>query len=197
MTSGSLLRRGEQVVFPLGEYSMRSPRPEDVADLLPQKNDPEIRALLGGEGPAYTEASMLLWVERHRVAEDEAFFVIVGASGRVVGHVALYRIDRRVGSAEFGILIGDKAVWGTGLGEAAVRWMVEYGFAALSLQRIYLEVIDRNPRARRLYQRIGFLDEGCLRRHQRKGETLVDVYVMGLLREEYQALPSGPLFQAS
>jgi ribosomal protein S18 acetylase RimI-like enzyme len=40
---------------------------------------------------------------------------------------------------------------GTGLIHALERWALDRGFSLISL-----EVVDANPRARRLYQRIGF-----------------------------------------
>jgi RimJ/RimL family protein N-acetyltransferase len=170
----------------LDGYTLRPPEPRDVDDLLPIKNDPGIAALLAGTARAWSRANLLDWVEHHRTAPDEAFFVIADAADRPVGHAALYRIDRAAGSAEFGILLGDRSIWGKGIGSRVTRFLVEYGFDVLDLRRVFLEVLETNPRAKRVYEKLGFVIEGRLRQHQVRDGQPVDVLVMGLLRADYR-----------
>jgi RimJ/RimL family protein N-acetyltransferase len=167
-------------------YALRPPEPSDVDDLLSFKNDPTIADLLVGSGRTYTRDDLAAWIRAHRDAPDEAFFVIVDASDRVIGHVALYQVDRIAGTAEFGILIGDRRLWGQGIGTFYTRFMIEHGFMTVGLRRIFLEVLETNPRARAVYEHLGFVVEGRLRQHRSKGGRFVDVFVMGLLREEYR-----------
>jgi RimJ/RimL family protein N-acetyltransferase len=169
----------------VGEYTLRKPEPRDVEALYRQKNDPEVAELLGGFSTGYSRADLLKWVEIHGQARDEVLFVIADSQDAPVGHVALYHVDHRVGQAELGILLGERSIWGKGVGRACSRWMVEFGFRELNLRRIYLEVLGTNRRAQELYARLGFVVEGRLRQHQLKGGCHVDVILMGLLREEY------------
>ncbi len=169
----------------VGEYALRKPEPGDVEALYRQKNDPEVSAPLGAFSTGYSRSDLVRWVEFHNRATDELLFVIADGQDAPVGHVGLYRIDHRVGQAELGILIGERSLWGKGLGGACSKWMVEYGFRELNLRRVYLEVLETNRRAQDLYARLGFVVEGRLRQHQLKGGCHVDVILMGLLREEY------------
>jgi RimJ/RimL family protein N-acetyltransferase len=171
--------------YAVAGYRLRKPELGDIDAFLVQKNDPEVVALLGGGGTAYTREGLERWVEFHRDAHDEAFFVVADAANHPAGHIALYKIDRVAGHAEFGIMLGDKATWGQGLGTACTRWIIEYGFRELGLRRIYLEVLATNPRARRVYEKLGFRDEGRLREHRMRDGKPVDLLIMGLLREEY------------
>lgn len=157
--------------------------------LLPIKNDPEIAALLAGTTRAWSRADLIAWVDHHRTAADEAFFVIADERDQAIGHVALYRIDPQAGTAEFGILLGDRAVWGKGVGTQVTRFAIEYAFEVLGLRRIYLEVLDTNKRARHVYEKLGFVVEGRLREHRVKLGRHVDVLVMGLLRDDYRRAP--------
>jgi ribosomal-protein-alanine N-acetyltransferase len=170
----------------LGDVRLRSPEPKDVEALYQQKNDREIAALLTGFNPGYTRTEISDWIQFHRNASDEALFVIAAEDDRCLGHVGLYKIDHRVGSAEFAILIGDRHAWGKGIGRRCTTFMVEFGFGHLNLRRIYLEVLASNARAIDLYRKIGFVEEGCLREAQVKNARYVDVYVMALLRAEYR-----------
>jgi RimJ/RimL family protein N-acetyltransferase len=179
-------------VYSVCEFALRKPEMKDIDALYVQKNDPEIDALLGGFNAGYTRQDLATWIEFHRTARDEAFFVIVADDDTVVGHVALYKIDRRIGHAEFAIMLGKKSTWGKGLGKACTSWMIEYGFGKLDLQRIYLEVLANNERAVGLYRQLGFVEEGRLRDHQLKNGQYHDVIVMGLLRSEYRKCLAKP-----
>lgn len=66
-------------------------------------------------------------------------------------------------------------VQGRGLGTEATRLIVGHGFERLGLHRISLEVCAFNPRARRLYEKVGFLPEG----------ERVDAAVMSILAPEW------------
>jgi RimJ/RimL family protein N-acetyltransferase len=167
-------------------YALRPPEPSDVELLLVIKNDAGIADLLVGSRRDYSPKDLAVWVQAHRGAADEAFFVIVDPSDRVVGHVALYQVDPIAGTAEFGILIGDRRIWGQGLGTFYTRFMIEHGFDRLGLRRIFLEVLETNPRAKAVYERLGFVVEGRLRQHRARDGRFVDVFVMGLLRKEYR-----------
>jgi RimJ/RimL family protein N-acetyltransferase len=166
-------------------FWVRSLEPSDAAALRPIKNDPEVGKMVRATARTYSPAEMDAWVERHRQAPDEAFFVIADATDTAVGHVALYRLDPVNRSAEFGILVGAKA-WGRGIGTSATRFMIEHGFDKLGLRRIYLDVLDTNARARSIYEKLGFVVEGRLRQDQFKNAAFVDVLVMGLFPDEYR-----------
>lgn len=172
----------------LGPVTLRKPEPGDVEALFAQKNDPEVAGLLCGFTKGYTRAELARWVEAHASAPNEALYMIVGG-GNVLGHAGLYQIDHRVRSAELAIMIGDKAAWGQGIGEACTRWLLAFGFDELNLHRIYLEVLETNPRAMKLYEKIGFKQEGRLRHAQFKRGRYLDVVVMSILDEEWRAQP--------
>ena len=174
--------------FDLGKARLRKPEPSDVDALFEQKNDPEVAAMLGGFTKGYSRADLVRWVEAHAQAKDEALYVIADSTDdRCLGHVGLYKIDHRIRSAEFAILVGDKKAWGTGIGRACTSFMLKFGFEDLQLHRIYLEVLETNERARKLYESLGFLHAGKLRHAQWKNGRYLDVHVMGILEDEWRA----------
>lgn len=76
---------------------------------------------------------------------------------------------------------------GTGQGAAFMEDLIWFGFDILQAQRLWLDVASDNTRAIHLYEHVGFIKEGILRRHwMRPTGTLSDVAVLGLLREEWQ-----------
>jgi len=99
------------------------------------------------------------------------------ASGRLVGLTSLTRIDRRAGTAYFGIVIGEKDCWGQGVGRESLRLMLARA-AELRLRKVLLEVAADNTRALELYRGAGFQTEGVLQRQLPRPDGFVDVIVM-------------------
>lgn len=87
----------------------------------------------------------------------------------------------------FGIVIGEKDCWGKGYGTEVTRLMVWHGFQNLNLNRIWLNVYDFNPRGIRAYEKAGFKKEGALRQAMYAEGKYHDTFVMGILREEWEA----------
>jgi len=175
--------------YDVAGYRLRKPELSDVDALYVVKNDAEVAGMLGGFSTGYSKADLEAWIAFHREAKDEALFVIADAKDRAVGHVGLYKVNHRIRSAEFAIVIGDRSIWGKGLGRACTRFAIEYGFDELNLRRIYLEVLATNERAIKLYRALSFVEEGRLRQAQWKRGRYIDVLVMGLLSEEYRRNP--------
>jgi RimJ/RimL family protein N-acetyltransferase len=73
-----------------------------------------------------------------------------------------------------------------GLGTEALRLIVGHGFEQLGLHRIALEVFAFNPRARRVYEKTGFVVEGVLRDALRYDGAWVDAIVMSILAPEWK-----------
>lgn len=161
-------------------------RPLETCDaqyLYEYKNDPEISALLGGFHTGLSRTDVDEWIEFHRTCKDEVVWAITDPSnGNCWGHVGLYKIDNRIGSAEFAIMVGAKQQWGRGIGRAVTSFVVEWGFCELNLRRICLSVLATNERAIKLYRSIGFFDEGRLSGAQFKGGRYIDVVIMAKIK---------------
>jgi RimJ/RimL family protein N-acetyltransferase len=121
---------------------------------------------------------------------DEYLFVICLLDGeRPIGEASLFRLDRPNGSAELGIFIGEVDEWSKGYGTDAVNALVDFGFAELRLERISLNVWTENERAKRAYEKAGFVLEGTLRHDRYEHGAYTDGHVMSILRDEWLALP--------
>jgi [ribosomal protein S5]-alanine N-acetyltransferase len=177
------------MIHHLGDYQLRKPEPSDVDALYEYKNDPTIASMLGGfAAKGYSRIDIANWIDFHNKKPDEVLWSIVHTeSARCVGHVGLYEIDHRVRAAEFALLIGDRSAWGQGLGSACTRFAINFAFKQLNLNRIHLSVLESNERAAKVYERCGFLAEGRLRQAQYKDGRYLDIIIMSLLRDEYDA----------
>ncbi|NYE00981.1 RimJ/RimL family protein N-acetyltransferase [Kineosphaera limosa] len=115
------------------------------------------------------------------VADDRLVLAVIdNSSGTLVGEVVLNDWDHGNRACGFRTLLG-AAGRGRGLGTEATRLIVEHGLTTMGLHRITLEVYDFNPRARHVYEKVGFVHEGIGRQALRFDDGWVDVHYMAVL----------------
>jgi RimJ/RimL family protein N-acetyltransferase len=176
--------RGERVYLRPAERS-------DLPTFVRWLNDAEVVRHLALRSPL-SMAREEGWFDQMLAAQGKRqylFVICLIADGRPIGTTDLRDINQEDGNAAFGIVIGEKAEWNKGYGTDALSAICDFGFGALRLERIELDVYAGNDRAQRSYEKAGFQVEGTLRRaHFSEGEH-VDVTRMALLRDEWLALP--------
>ena len=100
-------------------------------------------------------------------------------SGVAIGFTILSKDSATSRQAEFRIALNPDYL-GQGFGKMLTRMALEKGFQELELQRIYLIVRKKNPRARRLYENCGFVETGeCRKEIQRIMVDLFEICVSG------------------
>lgn len=105
---------------------------------------------------------------------------------RPIGSCGLHELDLENGSAMLGVAIGSPGDTGRGYGTEILRALVGFGFGHLRLERIWLDVYDTNPGARRVYDRVGFVHEGTLRRAIYREGRHIDAHRMSILSDEWR-----------
>ncbi|MBX5450994.1 GNAT family N-acetyltransferase [Thermogemmatispora sp.] len=113
------------------------------------------------------------------------FGVALKSNNRLIGLVGLKDINYINQTAEFYIIIGDRAVWGQGYGTEATKLMIRYGFMELNLNRIQTQDMEENIGGWRADEKAGFKYEGTLRQAILRFGKYHDVRVYSLLRSEY------------
>lgn len=107
--------------------------------LAPRKMREHWRRIINGAGPDF----LRLGVE---------------VGGRLVGYVDLAGLTAT--SGEFGIAIGERALWGRGVGTEAGRLLLAHAFGTLGLHTVTAEVHAPNLRSHALMRRLGFREVG-------------------------------------
>jgi RimJ/RimL family protein N-acetyltransferase len=149
-------------------------------------NDPEVTRTLAVWRPMNLDSEEE-FIGRVRTSEtDIVFGVALRGDDRLIGTTGLHQIDWRSRHAGFGIEIGEKGEWGKGYGTEATFLVTLYAFERLNLNRVWLHVYQNNPRGSRAYERAGYRREGVLRQQAFREGRYLDVYVMGILRQEWE-----------
>ena len=113
------------------------------------------------------------------------FAILLKPEYEVIGVISLGKVDWISRNAELGVFIGNKDLWGQGLGSEAIVLLLDYAFNVLSLIKVYLRVIEYNRRAIRAYVKVGFREVGRLRKHIFRGGRFWDVIIMEIHSDEF------------
>jgi len=185
-------RDGTEPQIQHGRIYLRPPEEEDVPLFVSWFNDWRTVRTLGRRAPMprWAEERWFEGMSEWWGKSDYMFVSCLLEDDRVIGNCGLHELDLANGSAMLGIAIGRPEDRGKGYGTEVLRALVGFGFDSLRLERIWLDVYAINPGARRVYERVGFVYEGTLRRSVFREGEYVDVIRMSILRDEWRALRS-------
>lgn len=126
---------------------------------------------------------------------DRAFFTIYESAGwQPIGMSYLTDIDHRHRRAEFGILIGEPAWRGQGLGTEATLLTLDFAFSVLGLHNVLLTVYAYNLAGQHAYARAGFRECGRRRECHWMAGKLWDEISMDCLATEFTSPVLGQIF---
>lgn len=146
--------------------------------------------VIGGESDFLTFGAGQLDVS---VEEEENFienalemknslFIIAEINGKIVGNLNFSggTRERTAHVGEFGVTVL-KEYWGNGIGEELIRYLLSWSKSSGIIRKINLSVRIDNIRAIKLYKKLGFLEEGIVKRDFFINDKFYDSLVMGIL----------------
>jgi len=140
--------------------------------------------LLVPQGPKFAEKLL-------QMTNDALMFCMVeDLSGEFVGVTGFFNaVDMRNRRGKFGVSLLPQ-FWHKGYGREITEFMVNYAFNGLGLHRVELEVYEGNDRALKLYQDMGFIEEGRMRKVLWTHGVWRDITIMSILDEEWYSRKS-------
>ena len=112
-------------------------------------------------------------------------YFVLRRDGEVGGFAILQGVGNPDGRAHLKRIAVRNA--GSGDGSLLLREVLRILYATTDTNRIDLDVYKTNERARRAYEKAGFVTEGTLREfHRRPDGTFADMWLMSILRREWK-----------
>jgi RimJ/RimL family protein N-acetyltransferase len=167
---------------------LRATEREDVKKFCVWVNDPDVTRYLSLYLPMSTVDEENWFNAMTQRSQSEKTLVIEvrdGEGWKMIGNCGVFDIDSVNRSGELGIMLGEKDEWNKGYGTETVHLLVRHCFETLNLNRVHLRVYAENPRAKRSYEKAGFIGEGRLREAVYKHGKYDDVIVMSILHSEW------------
>ena len=126
--------------------------------------------------------------EWERVFEnlEHQILSIYTEEGEHIGEVHI-AIEESLGDGQLSILIGRTDMWHRGYGTVGVEETLDMAFKELGMYRIWVDIPEYNTAACTLFEHLGFVHEGTLRKSRPHEGARYDSVVMGMLAAEYDA----------
>lgn len=109
---------------------------------------------------------------------------IESLDGVLAGTINTFRCDARNGTFSYGLGLF-REHWRKGYGSDAVRIVLGFFFGELRYQKATVYIYSFNEGSIGFHKRLGFREEGRLRRMIYTGGSYHDMYVFGLTKEEF------------
>lgn len=145
--------------------------------------DPVLRDLNDDDAtpasPADVEATVRGWL---RPGRDDIlpFGIHVRPDDVCIGWCMIAAMDRSAGECRVGLTIGERSLWGRGLGREVLSALVDHAFGVLAMRRVLGEVHAFNARSIRLLDRFGFrllrTEPDAIHRGDRSFDEMVFVF---------------------
>jgi RimJ/RimL family protein N-acetyltransferase len=152
--------------------------------------DPEIWRLTSwASAPLSPRAVERLFEDREHSQMDDSFAIHLSDEEEPIGVISLVNISEANASAELSVIVGHPEDRHHGYGAEAIAVLLDYAFGDLGLNRVGLSVFEFNEDAIAAYGKLGFREEGRLRRALRRDNAFHDAILMSVLEEEWGAAP--------
>lgn len=151
---------------------IRKLKDKDVYGMLEWMHYEESKAIFEKDFSKYQREDVLIFINSKN--DTEIHYACVDDDDNYLGTISLKNIDKDNYNAELAISFLKKAQ-GTGAASFALKYILDYGFNVLNLNKIYLNVLSTNYRAKKFYLKNGFKKEGCFVSHIKKGNKYVDL----------------------
>lgn len=114
--------------------------------------------------------------------KENALFIVAEINGKIVGNLNFSGGPRQRTShvGEFGVSIL-KEYWGNGIGEELIKYLICWSKNSGVIRKINLRVRTDNIRGIQLYKKLGFSEEGIVKRDFLINDEFYDSLIMGLL----------------
>jgi RimJ/RimL family protein N-acetyltransferase len=172
---------------------LRALEPEDAELFFRWNMDSERARRLDFVWPPHSLASVRKWVEEqsHKQLEADTFrWIIENTEGVAVGSIDSHYCNPHTGTFSYAIDVATEHQR-QGYAAAAILLVLKYYFEELRYQKVTVPVHSYNQASIRLHQKLGFQEEGRLRRMGYTNGAYFDVLWFGTTKEEFAELYSG------
>jgi RimJ/RimL family protein N-acetyltransferase len=114
--------------------------------------------------------------------KNNSLFIVAQMNGKIMGNLNFSAGERKriAHTGEFGVSVL-KEYWGNKVGEELVKYLIQWSKSSAVIRKINLRVRTDNTKAIKLYKKLGFFEEGIIKRDFLIENKFYDSLSMGLL----------------
>jgi RimJ/RimL family protein N-acetyltransferase len=168
---------------------LRAIEPSDWETYFAWNQDDEQARALNFIPFPQSQESVKRFAEKAALKEPEGDnfrFVIENTAQEVVGDITIYGCDQRTGNFSWGLNV-KREHRRKGYASQALTLVMRYYFQELRYQKVTVPIHSFNEPSIKLHEKLGFQQEGCIRRAVFTEGRYFDELIYGLTREEFLA----------
>lgn len=168
---------------------LRAYKEEDIEKAVEFINDEEVKKFLDSNIPfPMTKWQEEEWVRSRKANADFTYdFAIEDLeTGKYIGGCSINECDVKNRTCTIGIMIGDKDYWSKGYGSDALKVLIKFIFEEVNMNKIKLKVFSFNTRAIACYKKVGFKEEGILKKELYRNGKYHDEILMAIFKNEIE-----------
>jgi len=164
-------------------------RPIQISDCsqryLSWLQDPQISKYLETRWTTQTMESIQSFVASKIESDLEYLFAIIEKeTDQHIGNIKIGPVNSHHMYADVSYFIGEKSCWGKGYATDAIRLITRFGFEELGLYKVQAGVYENNIGSMKALKKVGFVQEGCLRKQLLSDGNREDHLLFGIFEDE-------------
>lgn len=141
-------------------------------------NDPEINRYMETRFERHDFVKILNFVDAQNNNPNVGLWGIFTKETELhIGNIKLGPVNKHHKNADISLLIGEKNYWGIGAASEVIRAVTQFGFSSMMLDKIEAGCYEENQRSLHAFLKVGYKNEGFLRKH-----VLIDGKRMGVIK---------------
>ncbi|HIP29711.1 MAG TPA: N-acetyltransferase [Sulfurospirillum arcachonense] len=139
-------------------------------------NDKEVCRYNSHGGVLYTKNMAIEYIKSiQNNSTCKVFAICLNDNSKHIGNISLQQISQDNKSAEFAILMGEKAFWGKGFATEAGKLLMKYGFKSLDLNKIYCGTSELNIPMQKLALNLKMIQKDVKKNAMKKNDKFLDI----------------------
>jgi ribosomal-protein-alanine N-acetyltransferase len=120
------------------------------------------------------------WIPDFRKSMKDGYYFTILVDGKIAGGIYLEGPSRCRSSYSVGFALG-REFWGQGICTEALKQVVRIAFDELKIHKLFGDNDSDTPASGRVFEKVGFKQEGVFREHVFKEGGYIDIIHWGLI----------------
>ena len=157
---------------------------EEQKEIRNWRNDEEIRKYMYNSS-IISEDEHLKWLSMLKENKKIKVFYII-YENKKVGIVSIANYDKKNKTCDWAFYFNNNIEKGKGIGKIVEKEFVRYIFENFEIEKLNCQVLSNNLKVVEMHKKFGFTLEGVLRKNIINSRERLDVYWLGLTKEEWK-----------
>ncbi|MGD6894409.1 UDP-4-amino-4,6-dideoxy-N-acetyl-beta-L-altrosamine N-acetyltransferase [Bacillus infantis] len=170
-------------MLPIPKAELKNISEDDLQTILDWRNNESIRKVMYNS-KIISKEEHVNWYKGIKVSKTNLSKIFY-YDNIPYGVLNINKVDRTNSKCEWGFYIGVNHA-PKGIGTILGYTSLNYIFGELSIRKLCAEVLSFNDKSVKFHQKLGFSQEGLLRKQIFKYDRYYDLHLFGLFREEWE-----------